>query len=127
MNCAGSVISGCQSTMRFSQSMSLGGDLVLVRPVRGDAALGPLVHLAGADLHLDGLAAGPDHRRVQALVEVELRHRDVVLEPAQHRLPAAVDGAERGVAVLHRVDDDPDADEVEDVVELLALLTTIFS
>jgi hypothetical protein len=29
-----------------------------------------------------------------------------------------VDAAERGVAVLHRVDDHPDADEVEDVVKL---------
>jgi hypothetical protein len=30
--------------------------------------------------------------------------------------------AERGVAVLHRVDDHPHGDEVEDVVELAALL-----
>jgi hypothetical protein len=37
-----------------------------------------------------------------------------------------VDAAERRVAVLDRVDDDPDADEVEDLVELLAR-TTIFS
>ena len=30
---------------------------LLVGPVRGDAELGDLVHLAGADLHLDALAA----------------------------------------------------------------------
>ena len=121
MNCAGSLTSACQSMIRFSQSMSSDGELVLVRPVRGDAPLGPLVHLAGADLHLDRLAGRPDDRGVQALVEVELGHRDVVLEPAHHRPPAPVDAAERGVAVLHRVDDDPDGDEVEDVVELAAL------
>ena len=68
-----------------------------------------------------GLPAGPDDRRVQRLVEVELGHRDVVLEPALHRLPHRVDRAERGVAVLHRLDDDADADEVLDLVELLAL------
>ena len=99
-----------------------GGAVVLVRPVRGDAPLGALVHLDGPDLHLDDLAARPDDRGVQALVEVELRHRDVVLEPAHHRLVTAVDATERGVAILHRVDDHADRDEVEDVVELLALL-----
>ena len=115
-------MSACQSMMRLSQSMSLVGDVVLVRPVRGDAPLGTLVHLDGPDLHLDDLAAGTDDRRVQALVEVELRHRDVVLEPADHRLVTAVDATERGVAILHRFDDHADRDEVEDVVELLALL-----
>ena len=97
------------------------GGAVLVLPVGGDALLGAGVHLVGADLHLERLALRPHHRRVQRLVEVELGHRDVVLEAALHRLPGGVDRAERGVAVLHRVDDDPDADEVEDVVELAAL------
>ena len=92
--------------------------VVLVVPVGGDAVLGPLVHLLGADLHLERLALGPHHRRVQRLVEVELGHGDVVLEPPLHRLPRGVDGAQRGVAVLHRLDDDPDADEVEDLVEV---------
>ena len=121
MNWAGSVTSACQSMIRFSQSMSAVGRAVLVRPVGGDAPLGPLVHLAGADLHLDRLAHRADDRGVQALVEVELGHRDVVLEPPHHRPPPTVDAAERGVAVLRRVDDDPDRDEVEDVVELAAL------
>ena len=92
----------------------------LVGPVGGDAELGPLVHLLGADLHLERLALRTDHGRVQRLVEVELGLGDVVLEAALHRLPRGVDRAEGGVAVLHRVDDDPDADEVEDVVEALA-------
>ncbi len=79
------------------------------------------MHLTSADLHLERLAPRPDHSRVQRLVQVELGHRDVVLEPALHRLPRRVDRPEGGVAVLHRVDDDPDADEVEDLVELPAL------
>ena len=99
----------------------LGRLALLVAPVRGDAVLGAPVHLLGADLHLDRLARRPDDRGVQRLVEVELGHRDVVLEPALHRLPHRVDRAQRGVAVLHRLDDDADADEVLDVVELLAL------
>ncbi len=90
----------------------------LVLPVRGDAVLGPLVHAPGADLQLDRLAAGADDRGVQALVHVELGHRDVVLEPAGDRVPPRVDGAEGGVAVAHRVDQHPDAHQVVDVVEL---------
>ena len=97
------------------------GRLLLVAPVGGDARLGPLVHLPGADLHLEGLALGPHHRRVQRLVEVELGHGDVVLEPALHRLPRGVDGAQGGVAVLVAADDHPDADQVVDVVELPVL------
>lgn len=54
--------------------------LVLVLPVRRDAVLGPPVHLVGADLDLDRLALRPDDRRVQRLVHVELRQRDVVFE-----------------------------------------------
>ena len=95
----------------------VGGRLLLVGPVGGHAQLGPLVHLLGADLELDRLAARAHDRGVQRLVEVELGQGDVVLEPARHRLPHAVDAAQGGVAVLHRGHDHPDADEVEDVVE----------
>ena len=56
---------------------------LLVDPVRGDAELGHVVHLARADLDLERQPLGPDHRRVQRLVHVELRHRDEVLEAAR--------------------------------------------
>ena len=73
----------------------------LVPPVRGDAVLGDAVHLAGADLDLDALAVRADHRRVQRLVHVRLRQRDVVLEAPGHRLPVRVHDAERLVALAH--------------------------
>ncbi len=95
-----------------------GADAVLlVLPVRRDPVLGPVVHRVRADLQLDGLALGADHRRVQRLVHVELGHRDVVLEPARDRLPVRVDGAQGGVAVPQGVDQHPDPDQVVDVVE----------
>ena len=71
--------------------------------MRGDAVLGLLVHLVGADLDLDGAAARADDGRVQRLVEVELRRRDVVLESTRERIPARVDGPEDGVAVAERL------------------------
>ncbi len=95
-----------------------GVDAFLVLPVRGDTELGALVHLVRADLDLDGTALRPDHRRVQRLVQVELRRRDVVLEATRDRVPAGVDRAEHGVAVADVVDEHPDADEVVDLGEL---------
>ncbi len=86
----------------------------------GDAVLGPVVHLRGPDLYLDGLALEPDDRRVQRLVHVELRRVDVVLEAALHRRPDGVNGPEGRPAVLLRVDHDPNGHQVVDVVELLA-------
>ena len=86
--------------------------------MRGDAELGALVHLVGADLDLDRAPLRPDHRRVQRLVQVELRRRDVVLEAAGDRVPAGVDRAEHRVAVADVVDEHPDADQVVDLVEL---------
>ena len=97
---------------------ALAVDLLLVLPVRRDAELGPLVHLLGTDLDLDRPALGTDDRRVQRLVQVELRRRDVVLEATGHRRPPRVDLAQDRVAVAHRVDEDADAHQVVDLVEL---------
>ena len=92
--------------------------LVLVLPVGGDAELGVPVHLLGADLHLHALAVGADHRRVERLVAVGLRQRDVVLEAARHRRPGRVHDAERRVAGLAAaLEHDAERDHVVDVVE----------
>ena len=83
----------------------VGRRALFVAPVRGHAELGASVHLLGADLHLDGLTPRADHRRVQRLVEVELRRVDVVLESSLHRRPERVDRAERRPAVALLLDD----------------------
>jgi hypothetical protein len=80
---------------------------LLVLPVRGDAVLGRRC-ISWVRIWIStGLPPGPDHRGVQRLVHVELRHRDVVLEPARHRIPARVHRPERGVAVADGLDEDP--------------------
>ena len=76
------------------------------------------MHVVRADLHLERLAVGPDHRGVQRLVHAEPRLRDVVLEPPRHRLPQRVHHADGGVAVAHLVDEHAHADQVVDVVEV---------
>ena len=92
--------------------------LFLVFPVGRYAVFGATVHGVGADLDLDGLALRPDDRRVQRLIHVELRHRDVVLEPAGNRVPLGMHRAECGIAVANVLDEDPHRDEVEDLLEL---------
>jgi hypothetical protein len=78
------------------------------------------MHVHGADLDLQRDALRTHHRRVQRLIHVRLGHRDVVLETAGDGLPESVDGAERPVAVAERGNEDAEADEVVDLVELLA-------
>ena len=95
---------------------------LLVGDVGGDPVLGQLVHFIGPDLDLERLALGTDHGRVKRLVHVGLRHRDEVLETAWERLPERVDDPDRAVAVLDRADDHPHRGQVEDLVELAALL-----
>ena len=92
----------------------------LVAPVRGDAELRRAVHVARPDLDLERLAPGPDDRRVQRLVHVRLGHGDVVLEPAGDGTPEGMHRAERGVGIAEALHLDPHADQVVDLVELLA-------
>ena len=97
----------------------LGGDVVagLVLPVGGDAFLGDAVHLFGADLDLELVAAGSDEGGVQALVEVGARHRDEVLDAAGDGAPDGVEQAEDRIAVLHGLTNDADGEEIVDLVE----------
>ena len=101
--------------------VALGVARALVEPVGRDTELGLLVHLARADLDLDGACLGAHHGGVEALVAVGLGRGDVVLETAGQRVPQRVHRTERRVAVAHRVGDDAQGDEVVDVGELLAL------
>ena len=92
-----------------------------VAPVRSDAVLRRAVHVTGADLHLQRLALRPDDRGVQGLVHPEPGLGDVVLEPPGHGLPQRVHHPDGRVAVADGVAQDPDADQVVDVVEVAAL------
>ena len=87
-----------------------------------DTILGDAVHLLGANLDLDALAGGSEHRRVERLVAVGLRDGDVVLEAVGHRLPDIVDDAERLVALRLVLDDDAEGGHVVELFELDARL-----
>ena len=92
-------------------------DAVLVERMRGDAVLGDLMHLVGAQLQLDALIAGPDDRGVDRAVVVLLGVGDVVLEPARHHAPAGVDDTERLVALRNRLHDHPEPEDIGQLLE----------
>src|SRR5699024_7064850 len=73
---------------------------------------GHVMHLLGADLHLDPLAVASRYGGVDAAVTVQLGLADVILEPARHRGPAAVDRPEHTIAVLFAAGDDAKAVDV---------------
>ncbi len=84
--------------------------------MRGDSFLRDPVHLRGTDLNLNALSLWTDHRRVQRLVHVRLRHRDEVFEAARYRLPRRVNNSKRLVARAHRRDDHA---KTKDIVHIL--------
>ena len=91
--------------------------VLLVLPVRCNPVLGGAVHLVSPNLNLHTTVAGPDHRRVQRLVHVRLRKRDVVLEAPGNGRPFGVNDAQRGVAVGNALRDHPEGDEVVHLLE----------
>lgn len=89
--------------------------------MRGDPVVGHLLHLAGADLDLDGHPVHAEQGGMQRLVAVGLGNRDVVLEAPGERLVQAVHGAQHAVAGIDLVDDDAEGVDVHDLVERLTL------
>ena len=87
----------------------------------GNAVLGKVMHLKGADLHFQRDAAFAHHCGVQGLVHVLLWRGDVVIKLSRHRVPELVDHSQRVVAIGVGVNQDADSVEVIYLVELFAL------
>ena len=92
-----------------------------VFPVGGDAVFGGIVHLPGPDLHLEGDALGTDDRRMDTLIHVRLRRRDIVFKAAGNRLVHIVNDAQHVVAVRDRVDNHAEGAEIENAVDVQLL------
>lgn len=87
----------------------------------GNAVLGHLVHLGGADLHFHRPVAA-DHGGVQRLIAVRLGQADVVLEAAGDRPEGVVHHGEGPVAPFHVGSEDAQGRHIEDFVEGLLLV-----
>ena len=76
----------------------LGLFTALVFPVRRNAVFGDLVHLARSYLDLKRYTVASDDRSMERAVHIGLRHGDIILESARHRLEHLVDYTEHGIA-----------------------------
>src|SRR5271170_8074599 len=85
--------------------------------MRRDAVFGDLLHLAGADLQLDALLAGADHRRMDGAVIVLLRRRDVILESPRNDRPGGVHDTERLIALGGIADDHTETKDIRELLE----------
>ena len=65
----------------------------------GESELGVCMHVVRANLHLERASSVSDHARMQRLVLIAFRTRDVVVELARHERPQRMHDAERGVTV----------------------------
>ena len=83
-----------------------GAGAIAVGPVCGHPGFGHVMHLTGADLHLDAFAIAPRHGGVDRAVTVGFGLADIIFEAARHGAPALVDHAQHAVAIgLGRGDD----------------------
>ena len=87
--------------LRFIGSLGTAIVRPLVAPVGTNTQFRILVHLMGADLHLHGLALGPDHGRVQGLVAVFLGVGDVIVKFVRNMAPEPVHHPDGRIAVAH--------------------------
>ena len=97
-----------------------GGAPFLVFPVGGNAVLRHLVHVGGADLHLNGPVSA-DHRRVQRLVTIGLGQADVVLKAARDGAEGVMHHRQGPITTLQIRAENPEGRHVEDLVEGLLL------
>ena len=91
---------------------------ILIAPVRSDSNLGHLMHGPSTNLHLERTPIKCNDSRVQALIEIVLRHSDVVVKLIWNRSPDAVDRTERGVAVAQVLHDHTDGIDVINLREV---------
>jgi len=98
----------------------------LVAPVRGDALFGMRVHVVRTNLHFQRLAFGTDNGRMQRLIVIALRTRDVVVELARHRRPQRVHDAERRIARRHVAHEHAQCADVVQRREIVALALHFF-
>ena len=90
----------------------------LVLPMSRDTELRHLMHMEGANLNFQRIAAR-HHRGMQRLIAIGFRHGNIILEPARNRLPHGMDNAQYPVAVTHGFHQYADSRQIIDFADIL--------
>ena len=80
------------------------------------------MHLKSPDLDLKRLSARSDQRRMQRLVHVRLRHRDIILEPSRNRFILFMHDSKCRITILDGVHNNPDSEQIIDLIDRLVLI-----
>ncbi len=83
-----------------------------------DTELSARMHIRGANLNLHRLAIRADYGCMERLIQVELGHRNVILETTRNRAPTRVYCAQYCVTIPDVIDDYTNANQIVDLTEL---------
>ena len=84
------------------------------------------MHLKGTNLNFQGLTTGAQNRGMQGLVHIGFGHSYVVLEAARNGTPHAVHNAQGTIAILDRVHQHTNGQQVINLTELLVVTQHLF-
>ena len=94
--------------------------------MRRHAVLGDLVHFLRTDLDFDRLPRFTDDRRMQRLIHIRFRHRDIIFEPIRQRFPQAVDDPQNRITLRNRVNDHASRVQIVNLTDILMFFLDFF-
>ena len=94
--------------------------------MRCDTVFADAVHLKGTDLDFQRLSVSKGDRGVQGLVHVGLRHGHIILETARDGAPQSVHDSQRAVAILYRVHQYADSQQIINFIQFFMIPHHLF-
>ena len=94
----------------------------MVGPVRGDTALGVIVHFGGANLNFQNFTLRAENGGVQALVTVGFGQRNIIFDLTGQRLKVFVDDAQNGITIGGVLGNDAYSHQIGNVVNVVGLV-----
>ena len=85
-----------------------------------DAVFCDAVHFAGADLYFQWCRAFTHYRRMKRLIAVRFGVGDIIIELVRQRMPQIMDNPQRGITIRHRLHDNPQREQVVNIIKIFA-------
>ena len=116
---------------QFPEPRQLGIHLValaafFIFPVCGDTVFCRTVHIVGANLYLKGFSVLTQQRRMQRLIHILLGYCNIIFKTQGNRFPHRVDRSQNSVTILDAGYDDPDCNQVVNLLKDLVLFLHLF-
>ena len=73
--------------------------LLLVLPMGSNTEFRTIVHFGCSNLNLNRTTCRPNHCGVERLIQIELRHCNVIFESARYRIPMGMNGTQNRITI----------------------------